>query len=92
MSDGSVLVGATVALAQVADPVTTFSQYGYPGLIILFLAVVWLDSKKQEKQARDDAKEREAREDERAKALNATLGELKTLIGRLLERTDDKGG
>jgi len=55
---------------------------------VLFLAIVWADSKRQEKQAREDAKEREKREDEQSRALNATLGELKTLIGRLLERTE----
>lgn len=87
MSDGSVILAAGISLAQMADPISTFQQFGYPGLIILFLAVVWLDSKRTEKLNREDAQKREDREEERAKALNKTLGELNTLIGRLIEHT-----
>ena len=88
MTDASALVGATVALAQTVDPLSTFDKFGYPGLIILFLVVVWADSKLTERQNRADQKEREKAEAERAKALNSTLGDLKTLIGRLLERPE----
>ena len=87
MTDASAMVGATVALAQTVDPLSTFDKFGYPGLIILFLVVVWADSKLTERQNRADQKEREKAEAERAKALNKTLGELNTLIGRLIEHT-----
>lgn len=88
MTDASAMVGATVALAQTVDPLSIFEKYGYPGLIILFLVVVWADSKLTERQNRLDQKERQKAEAERANALNTTLGDLKTLIGRLLERTE----
>lgn len=88
MSDG--FLCGSVALASVADPVTAatdvYAQFGYQGLIILFLVVVWLDGKKREKQVHEDEKARAAREEARMKELNNTLGELKTLIGMLLQR------
>lgn len=91
MSDGSVILATGISLAQLADPISVFSQYGYPGLIILFLAVVWLDSKRVEKQTREDNKRREDREDARAAKLNDTLKTMNEHLARLLEkeRRDD---
>lgn len=90
MSNLDYVAGVGICLAQISDPVTTWEKFGYPGLMILFLVALWMDNKRIERQNRADQAKRDEAEDARAKALNGTLTELNRLIGRLIEKTEEK--
>ena len=90
--DGGPIAGAWMCVAQVADPVTTadsvFEKYGWSGPLVLGIVAMWLDSRRREDKASKAAEARDNAANENFKALNSTLGDLKLLIGRLLERHD----
>ena len=43
-------VTAIAAVDSVAAPLDAYNAYGLPGLLIVFLAVIWLDSRRIERK------------------------------------------
>lgn len=90
LCDTGTLFGPCLFLAQAVDPVSTSGEvlvkYGWSGFLALCIVGMWWDSRRREDKAQAAAEKRDTAADERLKELNATLGDLKLLIGRLLEK------
>lgn len=88
--DAGTIFGPCLFLAQVADPVSTSGEvlvkYGWSGFLALCIVGMWWDSRRREDKAQAAAEKRDEASDLRLKELNDTLGDLKMLIGRLLEK------